>query len=107
MHVLIQDKAERKRIWEGYCDPSKGCRTACCYYKGSACEQLEITDIEKGIGRCKVYETRFGDRHTVSGELFKCVPIHVFMQHDRVPAKCGYLGIKLNVDPRKQIQKAQ
>ena len=95
MLVQIKDKKERERVWESYCDPGKGCGTACCFFNGSPCTELEFLDPEKKIGRCRIYDKRFGRRKTIKGDVFQCVPIHVYMQFHSVPARCGYEGIEV------------
>ena len=76
--------------WERKCDPSKGCRTACCYFEGSPCEELFVTDHSAGVGRCRVYPMRFGEHQTVAGATFRCVPFGQWLQHRPAPDACGY-----------------
>lgn len=75
------------------CDSSKGCRTACCHWEGSPCENLRWTDKAKGIGVCSIYDTRFGIRKTVDGKEFRCVPASTWIKHVLPPVLCGYYNV--------------
>ena len=86
----------RKRLvaeWEGMCDPSKGCRTACCHWNGSPCEKLKIMDHKTGAGVCTIYHKRYGERKTVAGEQFRCGTIREWLMTKPAPEKCGYLAV--------------
>ena len=80
--------------WEGMCRPEHGCKTACCYYQGSPCEELRIMNTKTNRGVCRVYPTRFGVHKTVAGETFQCVPYAAYLKHQPAHPKCGYAVVK-------------
>ena len=84
---------QKTDAWERLCDPSKGCRTACCYYRGSPCEHLRIIDHAANRGVCRIYPVRFGIHRTLAGQAFVCAPLHVAMRYHTVPPRCGYAAI--------------
>lgn len=85
---------QRKRAltaeWEGLCRADQGCKTACCYYEGSACENLKIVDNKTGAGVCSVYDLRFGLHKNLEGQTFRCVPFRTYLQHHPAVEGCGY-----------------
>lgn len=105
MQLELDEKRKASLLaeWEGLCDPSKGCKTDCCFYEGSPCVHLEWIDEEKKIGRCSIYEHRFdkcslcgqekAQHKTVDGKVFQIVPMWVRLQHTLAPEKCGYSKI--------------
>lgn len=89
--TLEQKRRDRLTTeWESFCDPKKGCGTACCHFNGSPCEELKWTDRKNGIGICQVYPTRFGEHKTVDGQTFTCVPMGRYLLEKGAPAQCGY-----------------
>ena len=76
------------------CDPAKGCRTACCYYNGSPCEELRIMNTKTNRGVCRVYPTRFGVHKTVAGEAFKCASMADWLMEKPAPESCGYAVVR-------------
>ena len=89
--ALTPDQLKAK--WEGYCNPALGCQTACCHFEGSPCEHLEWVEADKQVGRCKIYSTRFGQRTTVDGKVFRCAPAAEWIQHVNPPETCGYARV--------------
>jgi len=80
-------------LWERKCEPANGCRTACCYFEGSACENLRVMNTKTGRAVCRIYFDRFGEHKTVDGKAFRCVPFMVWLRTKPAPAKCGYAGV--------------
>ncbi len=72
--------------WEAKCTR---CGSCCGVAEGDPCENLE--KLENGKYSCKIYETRFGMRKTVSGRVFQCVPLRwIINQHWPGDHLCGY-----------------
>ena len=92
MSLSLQEKRDQalKAEWEGMCDPSKGCRTVCCFFEGSPCEELQWVDRKKGIGRCRVYLTRHGRHKTINGKEFMCVDMKQWLALNIPVRECGY-----------------
>ena len=88
-------KVSLKTEWESYCDNRNGCGTACCFYEGSPCENLQWIKKKEGIGVCSIYERRFGVRKTVDGKEFLCAPMFVRLKEEGIPhPKCGYASVR-------------
>lgn len=81
---------DRVSEWESMCNPESGCKTKCCFYNGSPCENLDIYKTELSAGRCRIYESRFGIRKNLKGEEFQCVPMHAYLLLKKAPELCGY-----------------
>ena len=79
----------KKSEWENLCIRCG----ACCGAYDDPCEHL--VEIEKDKFFCHIYNERFGDRKTVSGDEFECVPvkeiIHVHWKKDYLCACKKYL----------------
>ena len=80
--------------WESLCGR---CGACCGVTEGDPCEHLRGN--KKGEYCCSIYENRFGEHRTVSGKIFKCVPIRQIL-HMSWPGDecCGY---------KKELNKAQ
>ena len=60
----------KEERWEALCGR---CGACCGVTEGDPCEHLRGS--KKGEYLCSIYENRFGEHRTVSGKIFKCVPI--------------------------------
>ena len=58
---------------QGFEDICLRCGACCGAYDGDPC--LHLKKDKKGKYYCDIYPNRLGDRKTVSGEEFECVPI--------------------------------
>lgn len=88
--VLSPSEAEAK--WEAKCNPASGCGTVCCFWEGSPCEHLELNETTR-IGRCSIYEHRFGTHRTLEGKEFLCAPAALWIQKVSPPDACGYATV--------------
>jgi len=62
---------------------------ACCGISGNdLC--LDLKKGEDGKYYCGVYDHRFGEHLTASGNKFTCVPIRDVLQYAPVSPDCGY-----------------
>ena len=90
--VVVQERG--LDAWERLCYPTQGCKTACCFYADSPCEHL-ILDPATQVGRCAIYDHRFGEHQTVDGQRFQCVPMSVKLRIEGAPhLQCGYAVIR-------------
>ncbi len=72
--------------WEAKCTR---CGSCCGVADGDICENLEMRT--NGLYACRIYETRFGMRKTLSGRVFQCVPLRwIINQHWPGDHLCGY-----------------
>lgn len=63
-------QAEKERDWEAYC---QFCGMCCSIKDEDPCEHL--SEKEKGIYICNIYDNRFGLHKTKAGRVFRCVPL--------------------------------
>lgn len=79
-------QVKEERAWESKCTR---CGACCGATDSDPCENLLF--LPDGKYACKIYETRFGLRQTISGKKFHCVPIrdilHINWTGDSC---CGY-----------------
>jgi hypothetical protein len=80
--------------WEALCQPSAGCGIACCFFEGEPCEALAWQDEAHTIGRCTIYATRFGERQTTGGKVFRCATMAERLLSIPAPERCGYATLK-------------
>ncbi len=74
--ALYREKQkEREARHEALC---LRCGACCGLFDNDPCRHLEKK--EDGTYFCGVYDNRFGNRYTVSGKLFHCVPIGDFLR---------------------------
>lgn len=72
--------------WEALC---RNCGACCGSVEGDPCENL--SKKEDGTYYCIVYENRFGNHKTVSGNKLKCVPIsNIIMNYWPGDNTCPY-----------------
>lgn len=79
-------KEKQAASWEAMCTR---CGACCGSTTNDPCENLlKMPDGKYG---CKIYETRFGLRKTISGKSFQCVPLR-WIVHQSWPGDqmCGY-----------------
>jgi len=78
--------ARQEKAWESQCTR---CGACCGSTSGDPCENLiKTTDGQYG---CRIYETRFGERKTISGKTFQCVPLRwIIHQRWEGDELCGY-----------------
>lgn len=74
-----------ERAYEILC---KRCGTCCGAGGADPCENLKKDACGKYF--CDAYENRIGQRKTVSGNTFTCVPIRDVMTYAPPFAGCGY-----------------
>ena len=72
LYAVNQEEARARH--EALC---RRCGNCCGLYDNDPCRHLK--ESEDGTYCCQVYEQRFGNRYTVSGKLFHCVPIRDFL----------------------------
>lgn len=72
--------------WEAACTR---CGACCGITTDDPCENLLIS--VDGKSGCRIYETRFGMRKTISGKVFQCVPLR-WIVNQSWPGDhlCGY-----------------
>ncbi len=77
---------KKLELWEAKCTR---CGVCCGIVEGDPCEHL--VEVGKGVYGCSIYENRFGEHKTVSGKVFRCVPIRDIL-HKSWPGDqcCGY-----------------
>ncbi|MCF7869750.1 MAG: hypothetical protein K9L69_02500 [Candidatus Omnitrophica bacterium] len=76
---------EKEKKWESLC---LRCG-ACCGAYDDPCTHLQKDHTGKFY--CDIYPSRFGVRKTVSGQLFRCVPIkQILHTHWRKDYHCPY-----------------
>jgi hypothetical protein len=77
---------QKEGRWEALCGR---CGACCGAVEGDPCEHL--LGSKKGEYYCSIYQNRFGEHRTVSGKVFKCVPIKQII-HNSWPGDecCGY-----------------
>ncbi|OGX27821.1 MAG: hypothetical protein A2787_05180 [Omnitrophica WOR_2 bacterium RIFCSPHIGHO2_01_FULL_48_9] len=79
-------QAAQARAWEARCTR---CGACCGIAEGDPCEHLAVSP--EGKYACRIYENRFGLHKTLSGRVFRCVPIRDIL-HQSWPGDecCGY-----------------
>lgn len=86
-----QERYERLQVaqqtqWEAKC---RRCGACCGAAEGDPCEHL--TALPQGGYACAIYANRFGERRTVKGRVFQCVPIRdILFESWAGDSCCGY-----------------
>ncbi len=81
----IRKQKEEEKMYEALC---KRC-AACCGAGGSdPCANLKKDSDDKYY--CDIYDHRIGQRLTVSGSVFTCVPIRDVLTYAPPYPGCGY-----------------
>jgi len=84
-HLYQQRLSGHEREWESRC---AGCG-ACCGAFEDPCEHLRMGPDKRYI--CAIYADRFGMRKTLSGQVFRCVPIREKLGYSWPgDERCGY-----------------
>lgn len=76
----------QQAAWEAQCTR---CGACCGVFEGDPCENLDT--LPNGKYSCRIYENRFGQRRSISGRTFYCVPLRQIL-HKSWPGdhQCGY-----------------
>ena len=75
----------KEREWEDLCINCGGC----CGAYDDPCKHLKKTKDDKCY--CEIYKNRFGNRISIKGEEFKCVPVkEILNTHWKKDYLCAY-----------------
>ncbi|MFA5146071.1 MAG: hypothetical protein WC515_01650 [Candidatus Omnitrophota bacterium] len=88
----MDEEAYIKRQDRDHAEHEALCRRcgACCGSRGSdPCVNLAKGDDGKYF--CRDYANRIGTQHTVSGNIFSCVPIRDVLVYNTPYEGCGYV----------------
>ncbi|MFH1856582.1 MAG: hypothetical protein ABH836_05065 [Candidatus Omnitrophota bacterium] len=66
----------------------KHCGVCCGSTDGDPCIYLE--QKENGNYYCRIYTERLGNRITVKGNVFRCIPIEQAIKYPHIQEICGY-----------------
>lgn len=76
---------ERRKQWENMCRRCGGC----CGAYDDPCQHLKRN--VQGLFYCEIYDRRFGERRSVGGEKFDCVPVReILHSHWKNDHLCAY-----------------
>ena len=77
-------EAQRQQ-WEDMCKRCGGC----CGAYDDPCQHLR--QKAQGLFYCEIYATRFGERRSIKGEKFDCVPVReILNSHWKNDHLCAY-----------------